>query len=87
MANILTWHDLYSQLVRDLREHFPEQLSDDPDSDELRGAIGLLEYVDPIQRFPHPNSVTGVGEFVGRCVDARDILSWAENDGPLSACD
>jgi len=84
MAAVLTWHELYRQLVDRLRERFPEQLSGDPTSDELLGAIGLLEYVSPPQYFPHPNSAAVGSQFVGRLIDCRDILAWAETDGPLT---
>jgi hypothetical protein len=87
MTAILTWHELYRQLVAQLRERFPEQLSDDPTADEIRGAIDLLEYVCPIQHFPHPNRAAGAGESAGRLIESRDILAWAETDGPLSVCD
>ena len=84
---VLTWHELYRQLVDQLRERFPEQFSDDVTADELQGAIGLLEYVSPIQYFPHPTAVVGGTKFVDGLIDSRDILAWAETDGPLSTCD
>jgi hypothetical protein len=87
MVTVLTWHELYRQLVDQLRGHFPEQLSDDPTAEELRSAIGLLEYVSPPQYFPHPNGVAGGREPVDRLIDRRDVLAWAETDGPLSSCD
>jgi len=87
MVAVLTWHELYRQLVDQLRERFPEQLSDDPTADELRGSIGLLEFVAPTQYYPHPNSATGRSEFVHRLIDCRDILAWAETDGPLGSSD
>jgi hypothetical protein len=83
MAVVLTWHGLYRQMVARLRERFPEQLSDEPTADEVRGALGLLEYVSPPQYFPHPNRMAGDCESAGRVVDYRDVLTWAETDGPL----
>ena len=83
MVSILSWHELYRRLVDQLRERFPEQLSDDPTIDELIGAVGLLEYVSPPEYFPHPGSIAANSKFADRRVDRRDIIAWAETDGPL----
>lgn len=78
-----TWHELYSTLMTQIHERFPE-LPEQPTEAEIAAAIDVIEEEGrdvwtstPGRDLPHETPM----QFA---VGPREILQWAKTEGPLS---